>query len=42
MSALRAWAAALTPPEFKEAVEQMGHEVPVNIEDRKHAGFSVE
>lgn len=42
MSTLKALTAALTPPEFKEAVAQMGHEVPVNEEDRRHAGFAIE
>jgi uncharacterized ferritin-like protein (DUF455 family) len=34
MSAARAWVAALAPPGAK-----MEHEVPVNIEDRRNAGF---
>ena len=42
MSSLKGLAAALTPPEFKAVIEQMGHEVPVNTEDRRHAGFAVE
>ena len=37
MSAVRAWAAALTPP---GAI--MEHEIPVNVEDRRNAGFPVE
>ena len=35
MSAVRAWTAALTPPGVK-----MEHMIPVNTEDRRHAGFS--
>ncbi len=42
MSSLKRLAAALTPPEFKEVIEQMGHEIPVNTEDRRHAGFAIE
>jgi uncharacterized ferritin-like protein (DUF455 family) len=41
MSAVRAWAAALTPPEMKQQVELMGHDIPVNTHDRRHAGFNV-
>ena len=41
MSALRAWAAALTPPEMKAEKMKMEHEIPVNTEDRRLAGFSV-
>jgi uncharacterized ferritin-like protein (DUF455 family) len=37
MSAVRAWSVALTPPEMK-----MEHEIPVNIEDRRDAGFALE
>lgn len=37
MSAVRAWAAALTPP---GAI--MKHVIPVNTEDRRHAGFSLD
>lgn len=37
MSAVRAWAAALTPPEMV-----MEHHIPANTEDRRHAGFAVE
>lgn len=36
MSALKAWAAALTPPEMK-----MEHEIPINCEDRSRAGFTI-
>lgn len=34
MSAVQAWAAALTPNGMR-----MEHEIPVNIDDRRHAGF---
>ena len=37
MSAVREWTEALTPPEDK-----MEHVIPVNTEDRRHAGFSVD
>lgn len=37
MSAARAWAAALTPPGMK-----MEHEIPVNTEDRRDAGFALD
>jgi uncharacterized ferritin-like protein (DUF455 family) len=36
MSAVQAWAIALAPPGMK-----MEHEIPVNTEDRRNAGFSV-
>jgi uncharacterized ferritin-like protein (DUF455 family) len=35
MSAVRAWTVALTPPGMV-----MEHAIPVNAEDRRHAGFS--
>jgi hypothetical protein len=34
MSALRSWSRDLTPPEMV-----MEHDIPVNEEDRRHAGF---
>ena len=37
MDALRQWSLALTPPEMK-----MEHDIPVNVEDRRDAGFTVE
>jgi uncharacterized ferritin-like protein (DUF455 family) len=37
MDALRQWSLALTPPEMK-----MEHDIPVNVEDRRDAGFAVE
>jgi uncharacterized ferritin-like protein (DUF455 family) len=37
MNTVRTWAKALTPPEMK-----MEHEIPVNVEDRRSAGFSVD
>ncbi|GAB3778016.1 hypothetical protein GCM10028796_57850 [Ramlibacter monticola] len=37
MDAVRVWSLALTPPEMK-----MEHEIPVNVEDRRDAGFTVE
>jgi len=37
MDALRVRAAALTPPEMK-----MAHEIPINVEDRRDAGFAIE
>ena len=37
MSAVRAWTAALAPPGAK-----MEHMIPVNTEDRRHAGFSLD
>lgn len=35
MSAVQAWALALSPPELK-----MEHDIPVNLEDRRRAGFA--
>jgi uncharacterized ferritin-like protein (DUF455 family) len=37
MDSLRVWSVALTPVEMK-----MEHEIPVNIEDRRDAGFALE
>jgi uncharacterized ferritin-like protein (DUF455 family) len=37
MSAVKAWTVALTPPGMK-----MDHEIPVNTDDRRHAGFAVD
>ena len=37
MSAVKAWTQALTPPGVK-----MEHVIPVNTDDRRHAGFVVE
>jgi uncharacterized ferritin-like protein (DUF455 family) len=37
MSAVKAWAAALSPPEMK-----MEHDISVNMEDRRRAGFAAE
>lgn len=37
MSAVRAWAVALTPPGMK-----MDHDISVNTEDRRNAGFSID
>lgn len=37
MDTLRVWSLALTPPEMK-----MEHEIPVNVEDRRDAGFTVD
>ena len=42
MSAVRGMAAALTPPEMKLEMEQMGHAIAVNTEDRSRAGFRVD
>lgn len=42
MSALRALAEALTPPEMKAEMLKMPHAIPVNAEDRHRAGFTVE
>jgi len=42
MSAVRAWTAALTPPEMKAHMEQLEHDIAVNVQDRRHAGFNVE
>ena len=37
MDTLRVWAAALSPPEQK-----LQHEIRVNVEDRRHAGFTLD
>lgn len=37
MDSLRVWSLALTPPDMK-----MEHDIPVNVEDRRDAGFTIE
>jgi uncharacterized ferritin-like protein (DUF455 family) len=37
MDSLRVWSIALTPPDMK-----MEHDIPVNVEDRRDAGFTIE
>lgn len=37
MSTVKAWGPALTPPSMK-----MEHEIPVNTDDRRHAGFALD